>query len=138
MKTNHLLITLMLLTALLLLVPATAAAQTGGVAPGEELPISINQAQGPADAAEMEAFLDDLFAQQMEENHIAGAGVAVVKDGRLFFAKGYGYADLEKGIPVDPEKTIFRIGSVGKALTWTAVMQLAEQGKLDLDADINT
>jgi CubicO group peptidase (beta-lactamase class C family) len=86
----------------------------------------------------MEAFLDDLFAQQMEENHIAGAAVSVVKDGKLFFAKGYGYADLENKIPVDPEQTMFRIGSVGKVFTWTAVMQLVEQGKLDLDADINT
>ena len=65
----------------------------------------------------------------MEEHHIAGAAVSVVKDGKLFFAKGYGYADLENGIPVDPEKTIFRIGSVGKVFTWTAVMQLVEQGK---------
>jgi CubicO group peptidase (beta-lactamase class C family) len=63
---------------------------------------------------------------------------SVVKDGKLFFAKGYGYADLENNIPVDPEKTIFRTGSVGKVFTWTAVMQLVEQGKLDLNADINT
>ncbi|NIU59138.1 MAG: serine hydrolase, partial [Phycisphaerae bacterium] len=63
---------------------------------------------------------------------------SVVKDGELFFAKGYGYADLEKDIPVDPEQTIFSIGSVGKTFTWTAVMQLVEQGKLDLDADVNT
>jgi CubicO group peptidase (beta-lactamase class C family) len=74
----------------------------------------------------------------MEKHHIAGAAVSVVKDGKLFFAKGYGDADLERGIPVDPEQTVFRIGSVGKLFTWTAVMQLAEQGKLDLDADINT
>ncbi len=94
--------------------------------------------QGPTDPAEMEAFMDGLFAKDMEEHHIAGAAVAVVKDGKLFFAKGYGSADLEKGIPVDPEKTLFRIGSVTKLFTWTAVMQLVEQGKLDLDADINT
>jgi CubicO group peptidase (beta-lactamase class C family) len=94
--------------------------------------------QGLTDAAELETFLDELIGNEMEENHIAGAAVSVVKDGQLFFAKGYGYADLEKGIPVDPEQTIFRIGSVGKVFTWTAVMQLVEQGKLDLDADINT
>ncbi|HEX6033447.1 MAG TPA: serine hydrolase domain-containing protein [Anaerolineales bacterium] len=94
--------------------------------------------QGPSDPAEMEEFMDGLLKKEMEEYHIAGAAVSVVKDGKLFFAKGYGYADIEKGIPVDPEQTIFRIGSVGKTLTWTAVMQLVEQGKLDLDADINT
>lgn len=94
--------------------------------------------RAPTDPAEMGAFLDALLAKQMAENHIAGAAVAVVQDGKLFFAKGYGYADIEKGVPVDPEQTMFRIGSVGKVFTWTAVMQLVEQGKLDLNADINT
>ena len=113
-------------------------AQDNRVAPGRNVPTVPSQAQGPSDPAELEAFLDDLLRRKMEEYHIAGAAIAVVKDGKLFFAKGYGYADLEKRIPVDPEQTIFRIGSVGKLFTWTAVMQLVEQGKLDLDADINT
>jgi CubicO group peptidase (beta-lactamase class C family) len=113
------------------------AQESSGV-PGRHEPTAPSQQQGPTDPAELEAFLDDLFAKDLEEYHIAGAAVSVVKDGELFFAKGYGYADLENGIPVDPEQTIFRIGSVGKTFTWTAVMQLAEQGKLDLDADINT
>ncbi len=104
----------------------------------DSVPILPQQVLGPTDPAELEAFLDEFMARNMEENHIAGAAVAVVKDGKLFFAKGYGYADLEKGVPVDPEQTIFRIGSNGKVFTWTAVMQLVEQGKLDLDADINT
>jgi CubicO group peptidase (beta-lactamase class C family) len=94
--------------------------------------------EGPSDPAELEAFLDDYFATAMEEYHTAGAAIAVVKDGQLFFAKGYGYADIRNKIPVDAEQTIFRIGSVGKTLTWTAVMQLVEQGKLDLNADVNT
>jgi CubicO group peptidase (beta-lactamase class C family) len=78
------------------------------------------------------------MGQGMKEHHIAGAAVSVVKDGKLFFAKGYGFADLQNGTPVDPAQTIFRIGSVGKLFTWTAVMQLVEQGRLDLDADINS
>ena len=82
--------------------------------------------------------MDKLLGKEMEKHHIAGAAVSVVKDGELFFAKGYGSADLERGIPVDPERTNFRIASTAKLFTWTAVMQLAEQGKLDLDADINT
>jgi CubicO group peptidase (beta-lactamase class C family) len=138
MKTKLFFPSLMFLAALLLSVAAPASARTGGVATGEEMPVSLNQAQGPTDAAEMEAFMDDLFARHMEEYHIAGAAVAVVKDGQLFFAKGYGYADLENNIPVDPKRTMFKIGSLTKLFTWTAVMQLAEQGKLDLDADINT
>ncbi len=110
------------------------------VEPGSASPVSIlpSQEQGPADPTELEAFLDELLGKEMEEHHIAGAAVSVVKDGELYFAKGYGYADLENGVPVDPEQTGFRIGSVTKLFTWTAVMQLVEQGRLDLDADINT
>jgi CubicO group peptidase (beta-lactamase class C family) len=92
---------------------------------------------GPTSPAELEAFLDGVLGNQLRSQHAAGATVAIVKDGRLFFTKGYGYADAARHIPVDPEKTLFRIGSVSKLFTWTAVMQLVEQGKLDLDADVN-
>jgi len=94
-------------------------------------------AAGPSDPAEMEVFIDGLMAIQMAEKHIPGAVVALVKDGSLFFAKGYGYADLEQQIPVDPERTLFRPGSVSKLFVWTAIMQQVEQGKLALDADVN-
>ena len=128
-----------LLTLVILLSTiGSALAQEDRGAPGTNVPTAPSQAQGPTDPVELEAFLDELIARQMEEHHIAGAAVSVVKDGQLFFAKGYGYADLENGIPVDPEQTLFRIGSIGKTFTWTAVMQLVEQGKLDLDADVNT
>lgn len=130
--------TIMLILVMSLSVVGSARAQEDWGAPGSDTPTAAVQQQGPTDAAELEAFLDDLLAQEMEEYHIAGAAVSVVKDGELFFAKGYGYADLENGIPVDPEQTLFGIGSNGKTFTWTAVMQLVEQGKLDLDADINT
>ena len=93
---------------------------------------------GPTDPAELGAFIDNLMASEMKANQFPGAAVTVVKDGQLFFQKGYGYADLEKQTPVDPSTTIFRIGSTTKLFTWTAVMQLAEQGKLDLEEDINT
>jgi CubicO group peptidase (beta-lactamase class C family) len=114
------------------------AARTGFSVPVKYVLTAPLQQQGLTDRAEVETFLDELFGRQMEEHHIAGAVVAVVKDGELFFAKGYGYADLEEGIPIDPEQTLFRIGSVTKLFTWTAVMQLVEQGKLDLEADINS
>jgi CubicO group peptidase (beta-lactamase class C family) len=129
--------TILLTLTMLLSIVGSAMAQENRVASDGKAATALSQ-QGPTDPAEMEAFLDGLFAKDMEENHIVGAAVAVVKDGQLFFTKGYGYADLENKIPVDPEKTIFRTGSVGKVITWTAVMQLVEQGKLDLNADINT
>src|SRR5262249_7394030 len=77
-------------------------------------------------------------AGQLEAYRVAGLTVAVVKDGRLFFTKGYGWADVDHRVPVVADKTLFRPGSVSKLFTWTAVMQLVEQGKLDLDADVNT
>lgn len=131
-------IAILLTLTLLLTSAAPALAGRSGSASDRYVVTTPAQTQGPTDAAEMEAFLDELFPRQMEENHIAGAAVAVVKDGQLFFAKGYGYADVEKGIPADPEQTVFATGSVGKVFTWTALMQLAEQGKIDLNADINT
>jgi CubicO group peptidase (beta-lactamase class C family) len=106
-------------------------------APGRNVSTAPSRQQGRTDPAEMEAFLDKELGKEMEKHHIAGAAVSVVKVGKLFFAKGYGSADLENKIPVDPEQTNFRIGSIAKLFTWTAVMQLAEQGKLDLEADIN-
>ena len=79
------------------------------------------------------------MAKDMEEHHIAGAAVAVVKDGELFFTKGYGYGrPRETARPSTPDQTLFSVGSLSKLVTWTAVMQLAEQGKVDLNADVNT
>ncbi len=87
---------------------------------------SIPFQQGPTDPEELEAFLDGVITAQLNAYHIPGATVAVVKDGKLFFARGYGYADLDNRKPVIANQTIFRIGSVSKLFTWTAVMQLAE------------
>jgi CubicO group peptidase (beta-lactamase class C family) len=116
----------------------SARGQESEITVGGNGPTASSQQQGPTDRAEIEAFMDKELGKEMEKRHIAGAAVSVVKDGKLFFAKGYGSADLKKGIPVDPERTNFRTGSVAKLFTWTAVMQLAEQGKLDLNADVNT
>ncbi len=63
--------------------------------------------------------------------------MSVVKGGEVLLAKGYGFADLEKGTPVSAHRTMFRIASVTKLFTWTAIMQLAERGKLNLDVDVN-
>jgi CubicO group peptidase (beta-lactamase class C family) len=89
------------------------------------------------DAADLEAFFDGAINVQREAKHIAGAVVAVVVGDKVVFTKGYGYADLEARRKVDPEKTMFRIASISKLFTWTAVMQQVEEGKLDLDADVN-
>lgn len=88
-------------------------------------------------AADVEAFLDGILPLQLEQQDIAGATVSIVKDGKLLFAKGYGYADVKNKKPVVAEETLFRPGSISKLFTWTAIMQLQEQGKLDLDKDVN-
>ena len=95
-------------------------------------------AEGLTDPAELEAFIDGVMAVHLETHHVAGATISIVKDGELFFAKGYGYADVEREKNVSAEQTLFRIGSVSKLFTWTAVMQLVEQGKLDLNEDVNS
>lgn len=89
------------------------------------------------DLQELEAFIDGIMATHLISKHIAGATFSLVKDGEIFFAKGYGYADMEKRQPVIADQTLFRAGSVSKLFTWTAVMQLMEQGMLDLDEDVN-
>jgi CubicO group peptidase (beta-lactamase class C family) len=88
-------------------------------------------------ADDLGSFLDGYMPQQIEHADIAGAVIAVVKDGKLLFAKGYGYSDVAKKMPVSPETTLFRPGSISKLFTWTSVMQQVELGKLDLDRDVN-
>ncbi len=92
---------------------------------------------GPTNPQELELFIDNFFAKEMNKQHVPGAVFTLVKDGKIFFSKGYGYADLERKIPVNPDKTLFRVGSISKLFTATAVMQLAEQGKLNLNDDVN-
>ena len=82
------------------------------------------------------AFFDGLIPLQIGQANIAGAVIAIVKDGALVFAKGYGYADRAKKTQISP-MTLFRLGSISKLFVWTAVMQQVEQGKLDLDRDVN-
>ena len=89
------------------------------------------------DREQLVSFSDGVMYTSMQNHHVAGAVLAVVADGELLFSKGYGYSDVEKQIPVDPRQTLFRIASITKLLTWTALMQLHEQNKLELDKDIN-
>jgi CubicO group peptidase (beta-lactamase class C family) len=124
---------LLLLVLLLAPVGISQAAQPAAL----EQPKPARSADAPIDPAELETFLNPLMQAQMEERHIAGAVVAVVQDGKVLFSQGYGLADVEGNKPVDPETTLFRLGSISKTFTFTAVMQLVEQGKLDLNADIN-
>ena len=87
---------------------------------------------------DVNTWLDGYLPFALRSGDIAGAVVVVVKDGQVLTARGYGYSDVAKRTPVDPYKTLFRPGSVSKLVTWTAVMQQVEAGKIDLDRDVNT
>ena len=110
-----------------------AAAPVAAVAAGDLQGASTHELTNQ----DLSAFLDGFVPLALARGDVAGGVVSVVKDGKVLFAKGYGYADLAKRTPVVPEDTLFRIGSTSKLFTWTAVMQLVEQGKLNLDRDIN-
>ncbi|MEX0938368.1 MAG: serine hydrolase domain-containing protein [Pirellulales bacterium] len=75
---------------------------------------------------------DDLMRQLLVQYHIPGGAVAVAKDGKLMFARGYGWADVEDQRPVEPE-SLFRIASISKPVTAAVVLRLVEQGRLSLD-----
>ncbi len=89
------------------------------------------------DRADVDTWLDGFMPYALASADIPGAVVVVVKDGAVLTARGFGYADKQKGIKVDPNGTLFRPGSTSKLFTWTAVMQLVQAHKLDLDRDVN-
>jgi CubicO group peptidase (beta-lactamase class C family) len=109
-----------------------------GPAPSSKSPAGATVQPHEMTANDIEAFLDGVVPMQLQREDIAGAVVVIVKNGSVLFAKGYGYADVKSKVPVSPEETLFRPGSISKTFTWTAVMQLVEQGKINLDADVNS
>ena len=129
-----------LAAVLALLASAFAGAAPPAPAPASSAPppAAASSSTPAMTAGDVEAFLDGLVPAQLGPADIGGAVVVVVKDGKILFGKGYGFADVEKRVPVDWKTTLFRPGSISKLFTWTAVMQLVEQGKLDLDKDVNT
>lgn len=130
------------LLSLAMALPVAAAGQaptpTEPAPPIAADPVATPAANEKLTATDLEAWLDGFMPYALEQTDVAGSVVVVVKDGKVLLQKGYGYSDLATRKPVDPASTLFRPGSVSKLFTWTAVMQLVEQGKIDLDKDINT
>ena len=100
-------------------------------------PLVASGAAHQLTAEDVNAWLDGYMPYALHSGDIAGAVVTVVKDGQVIAGRGYGYSDIARRRPVDPKLTLFRPGSVSKLVTWTAVMQQVEAGKIDLDADVN-
>ena len=109
--------------------PTTPAATAVAVAP----PAGV----APLPAADLEAFVDGVVRNSMAADHIAGVTVAVVQNGQVVLKKGYGVASLNGGGRVDPDRTLFRIGSISKTFTWIALMNEVEAGRMRLDTPIN-
>ena len=108
--------------------PADSAAPTA-----DATPLLAMSVQGP-----VQGYVDGLMSGLVTSGQIPGAAVVVIQDGAITHKAGYGYADIRSRTPVDPDVTRFRVASISKLLTATAVMQAVEQGKVDLNADVNT
>lgn len=78
-----------------------------------------------------------LVRQEMAKNKVTGLSIALVDDKGLIWAQGFGYADKENNIPATPQ-TVYRVASISKIFTATAIMQLAEQGRINIDEPLTT
>lgn len=106
----------------------------------QDTAVSADSACAPRTArewADIGSFLDGVMTAHLESHGIAGAALVVTEGETMVYARGFGFSDLEAGDLVDPHSTLFRTGSTGKVITWTAVMQLVESGLLDLQTDVN-
>ena len=126
--------------AALLLHALSSAAASAPAAPvpvaASNAPVAVQQAHALV-KEDLEAFFDGIIPLQLERSDVAGATVLVMHGSETLLLKGYGFSDLKKKQAVDPAATMFRLASISKLFTWTAAMQLAERGKLDLDAGID-
>jgi CubicO group peptidase (beta-lactamase class C family) len=89
------------------------------------------------DATELDRIVRPVFIDHMADRYIAGAAISVVHDGELVYRAGFGRREVFHEVPVEPERTIWRIGSITKVMTGVAVLQLVDRGLLDLDADVD-
>jgi CubicO group peptidase (beta-lactamase class C family) len=125
----------------LTLIAASTLQASGQITPEQVQETAAATAPSPAPeltSADVNAWLDGFMPLALSNGDIAGAVVTITHNGQIIANRGYGYSNLETHTPVDPNTTLFRPGSISKLFTWTAVMQLVEADKIDLDADINT
>ncbi|BBF71699.1 serine hydrolase domain-containing protein [Sphingomonas bisphenolicum] len=114
-----------------------AMAQRDAVHASRVTPQSSRPVAHILDKSDVDAWLDGYMPYALQRGDAAGAVVVVVKDGKILTKRGFGYADVATRRPVDPDMTLFRQASISKLITWTAVMQMVERGKIDLDRDVN-
>ena len=120
---------------ILIATTVSTAASTPNTNPNPTGTNPNNQSLNPQD---IQQFVDQEISTELNTSGVPGAAITIVKNGETLLAKGYGVRDKETNQPILANQTLFRIASITKLFTWTAIMQLAEQGKLNLDTDINT
>ena len=103
-----------------------------------EAPAAAPVAPEFAGGERLRGYVDGMMTALVASGEIPGAAVVIVQNGAVALKAGYGFADIRARIPVDPDRTRFRVASISKLFTATAIMQLVEQGKIDLNADVNT
>ena len=113
---------------------------TRSVVAGVLLPLGAAVTQTPPCTTRTDSgstALDSAIAIAMKEHSVPGAALAIVRNGRVDHLAGYGCANIARGIAVDPRTTVFRVASVSKPFVALAALQLAEQGVVDLETDVN-
>lgn len=108
-------------------------ARVGGLA-AAVLSFAVPAGAGSLPDAQVKA-IEAAVAEMQSLTRVPGLSVAIALDGDLRYAKGFGVADVENDVPVTPD-TVFRLASISKPITAIAALQLAESGRLDLDADV--
>ena len=114
---------------------AASAAPAGAAGPALDDDEAFASA-GPVNPVELRAFVGGVLAQQQQVRPFAGCIVTVVRDGRMFLNQGHGLADLEARVPVHPERTLFRIGSISKVFVYLALQQQIAAGRLSLGTEV--
>ncbi len=114
--------------------PGPAQTPLAVAKPVAQTPLVPSQGLPPV---ELEAFVDGVVLQAMSDHHIPGASVSVVQNGQILLKRGYGFANLSPARRVDPDATLFRIGSISKTFTWILVLKEVEAGRMRLDAPVN-
>jgi CubicO group peptidase (beta-lactamase class C family) len=115
---------------------APAAAGSPATTAPAPSPVPASSA-APLPPADLEAYVDGVVRDRMARDHIAGVTIAVVQNGQVVLKKGYGVASLTDRRKVDPDTTLFRLGSISKTFTWIALMNEVEAGRMRLDTPIN-
>ncbi len=119
------------------LAPRAASAVSVAKMTRPSLPAASVSSLPPLDPVRLEAFVDGWMADAMSREHVPGATVSIVQNGQVILKKGYGFASLSPRRAVDPDRTLFRIGSISKTFTWILLMKEVEARRIRLDRPIN-